>query len=61
MLSLNVYLEIPKTKESYHTAFKAANLELKKIAKDHLNTCLTEMDERVKMHALAKDKEKEKI
>ena len=61
MLSLNVHFEIPDTKESCNTAFKAANQELKQLAKDHLTLRLNEMEERVEMHALAKNKDKAKI
>jgi hypothetical protein len=61
MTELNVHFDIPSTKEECNTAFKEAKAEYKKIARDHLNIRLAELDEAAEAHALAKDKDKAQI
>jgi hypothetical protein len=61
MTELDVHFDIPSTKEECNNAFKEDKAEYTKIARDHLNTRLAELDEAAEAHALAKHKDKAHI
>jgi hypothetical protein len=61
MTELDVHFDIPSTKEECNIAFKEAKAEYTKIARDHLNIQLAEINKAAEAHALAKDKDKAQI